>query len=248
VTIQTHIELMETLAAVDGELSTLNEELTRERTSLHGKKTQLQELESKLARETQGSDEMDKMRGDLIGELRQMALQVERSREKLARCRTEREANAAQREVEELRKLYRDREIEIEKLGGLMEQARSEVDKTGAERSGIVAELDQNEGPVSARIAELEREVATRDATRQEIVAKVPPALYRKYELVRKRRGTALAHTTDGTCSQCHMQIPPMLFQQIRRAQEFSQCPSCNRILYFRAEAAALADSPTSGA
>jgi predicted nucleic acid-binding Zn-ribbon protein len=30
------------------------------------------------------------------------------------------------------------------------------------------------------------------------------------------------------------MHLPPMLFQQFRRENKFEQCPSCNRILYYR--------------
>ena len=77
---------------------------------------------------------MERTRNDLSGELRQMSRQIERSREKLSRCRTEREANAAQRELEELRKLYRDREQDIERLEALIGQAREESLNVNSER------------------------------------------------------------------------------------------------------------------
>ena len=46
--------------------------------------------------------------------------------------------------------------------------------------------------------------------------------------------GETIAATTDGTCSACHMRLQPMLFQKLIHGEEFGQCPSCNRILYFR--------------
>jgi uncharacterized protein len=58
--------------------------------------------------------------------------------------------------------------------------------------------------------------------------------LYRRYEMVRKRRGSAVAYTYGGTCSACHIAISPMMFQKLRRGEELDQCPSCQRILYFR--------------
>jgi predicted nucleic acid-binding Zn-ribbon protein len=30
------------------------------------------------------------------------------------------------------------------------------------------------------------------------------------------------------------MRLQPMLFQKLTRSDEFSQCPSCARILYFK--------------
>jgi len=45
--------------------------------------------------------------------------------------------------------------------------------------------------------------------------------------MIRSRRGTAIASTTDGTCSACHMRLQPMLFQDLTRGNDFGQCPSC---------------------
>ena len=93
----------------------------------------------------------------------------------------------------------------------------------GSSESDSVSRLE-NSG------AELQKKQADRECRRQG-----EAELYRRYELIRKRRGTALAWTSDGTCSACHIRLAPMLFQKLLREDEFGQCPSCNRILYFRA-------------
>lgn len=233
-TIQAQIDNLENLAALDVELKELRDAVNQERQGLDAKRTMLASLEERLARSQKNSGDMDKMRGDLMGEVRQMSIQVERSREKLSRCRTEREANAAQREIEELRKLYRDREIEVEKLDGFLEQARADMVQVTAERDALLAELAAVEGETVGRLAQGEAVVAEKEAIRKGLVANVPPVLYRRYELIRGRRGTAISSTTDGTCSACHMRLPPMLFQELTRENKFDQCPSCNRILYYR--------------
>jgi hypothetical protein len=177
-----------------------------------------------------------------------MGIQVERSREKLARCRTEREANAAQREVEELRKLYRDREIELEKLDGLISQGRGEFEQVTEQHGAVSGELGSSEGESMTKIASSEEELTKKQSEREAIVQRIKPELYRRYEMIRKRKGTALAWTRDGTCSACHIRLQPMLFQKLLRADDFGQCPSCNRILYFRpagqAEAEGQSGSP----
>ena len=86
----------------DIDLKELSDQLSSERQGIEKKKQNLDELDSKLQRDRQSVEEMDRMRNELVFELRQMSVQIDKSREKLARCRTEREANAAQREVEEL--------------------------------------------------------------------------------------------------------------------------------------------------
>jgi predicted nucleic acid-binding Zn-ribbon protein len=246
VTIQPEIEALESLAVIDSELRELNEELDRERSLLQSKKQRRDELDERLAHGRESLADMERIRNDLHAEVRQMSLQIDKSREKLSRVRTEREANAVQRELEELRKLLRDRELEIEKLVGLLDSAKSDLNKTQEERDVIGQELGQSESAVTTRLGELEGQVAEKGKGRRELVTKVKPQLYSRYELVRKRRGTAIAHTVEGTCSACHIMLSPMMYQQLMRNESFGQCPSCNRILYFKA-AAGESETQSSG-
>ncbi|MCC6214774.1 MAG: hypothetical protein IT376_07890 [Polyangiaceae bacterium] len=243
-TIRDQIGALERLAAVDASLSELGTELAVGREALAGKREQLAGLTDKVAQHQRSLEEMERLRAEFMQDIRQMSHQIERSREKLGRCRSEREANAVQRELEELRKLYRDRETEVEKLVGLAEQARAEMDRVALEQSAVESELGASEGASTNRIAELEQAVEQAEAKRKEAITAVPVVLFRRYELIRKRRGTALAHTTDGKCSACNIVLPPMAFHQLRRGTELSQCPSCQRILYFKEPAPESAEPP----
>ena len=151
-TISEQVDALESLDAADAELKELNDALASERAALERKRDVLRELKEKLDRSRASIDEMERTRGELVSELRQLAIQVDKSREKLSRCRTEREVNAAQREVEELRKLCRDRELDVQKLGDLVQQARGEFTQTEAECVEIEAELGENEGEVATRL------------------------------------------------------------------------------------------------
>ena len=115
---------------------------------------------------------MDKTRGELIQDVRNMSQQLDHSREKLSRSRTERESNAAQRELEELRKLVRDREDEIGKLTADGDAARQQIEATEAEPRSSPAELGAREGDISSKLGEVDRpkrapKRTERDAARQ---------------------------------------------------------------------------------
>jgi len=236
VNLRAQIDALESLAKLDASLAKLEAELQREGEVLADKKSQLKRLEERFESTRATVGDMDRTRGELMTDARQMSLQMDRSREKLARSRTEREVNAAQREIEELRKLYRDREIEIEKISGLAEQARVEMDGASSERAVLMGDLGANESQLAVLLGSLEKSVAAEREKRKELVKAVPPVLYRRYEMVRKRRGSAVAWTFHGTCSACHISISPMMFQRLRRGEDFDQCPSCQRILYYREE------------
>jgi predicted nucleic acid-binding Zn-ribbon protein len=233
VNIPAQIEVLKSLAVLDAELAALEGELRVEQEALTGKQTLLAELEARVQSGSSSLQEMDKTRTSLLGEMRQMNAQIDKAREKLARCRNEREANAATRELEELRKLYRDREREIEKLVEVAEQARTDVDATSERRVQVAGELGQSEGQSSEKISSLESRRAEKNTARAELTKKLDQSLFRKYELVRKRKGSGVAPAAAGSCTACHISLPPMLFQQIMYSRALHQCPQCHRVLYF---------------
>ena len=174
-----------------------------------------------------------------------MNQQLEHSREKLSRSRTERESNAAQRELEELRKLVRDREDEIGKLSADGEAARLQIEATEVDHGKLAADLAAREGEISTKVGEVAAKENEKRAEREAATKALPAQLYRRYDMIRSKRGTALAQTSDGTCRACHMSLPPQLFHRLRREPTLEQCPSCNRIIYFLAPEAVGASAPS---
>jgi predicted nucleic acid-binding Zn-ribbon protein len=233
VSIREQIPFLEELSAIDVEVRRIDEQLEKHQKGLSGMRTDLRALEDRLKVDRETLSEMERTRAELGAELRQMTQQIEKSREKLARSRNERESNAAQRELEELRKLHRDREEEIERLNSASDAARAAISDADGKRSALAGELEGSQEGVTSSIGELEAERKVRMEARAKVVAKLPTMLYRRYESIRTRRPVAIAKTTDGTCLGCHMSVPPMMFQKMRRQDEFEQCPQCKRILYY---------------
>ncbi len=231
--IREQIASLEQLSSIDVDLRRIEEQLEKHGNGLSGMRTEVKSLDDRAKADRETLAAMDKTRGDLITELRQMTAQIERSREKLQRTRNEREANAAQREVEELRKLHRDREDELERLNHAADAARSAIEDAEKKRDALSNELSGSVEGITSTMGELEAEKAARSAERTAVVAKLPVVLYRRYESIRTRRPVAIAKTHDGTCLGCHLSVPPMMFQKMRRREEFEQCPNCRRILYY---------------
>ena len=231
--IRDQIALFEELASIDSDIRRIDEQLEKQRGNLGGMRSDLKALEERLQSDRESLTSLDKARGELTVEMRQMTQQIERSREKLQRSRNERESNAAQRELEELRKLHRDREEEIERLSSSAEGLRSSIDVAEGKRVEITRQLDGTAQGITASIGDLEGEKKTRTDARKQVSTRLPVVLFRRYESIRTRRPMAIAKTHDGTCLGCHLSVPPMMFQKMLRQEEFEQCPNCRRILYY---------------
>lgn len=229
------IRALEELAAMDGEVKALEEKLKEERGTLGGMKESLKKLDDRLAQDRTTVGAADKQRNELHMDVRTMTAQIEQSREKLNRSRTERESQAAQRELEELRKLIRDREDDMQRIDNDTASVRTAVEQTEADHKKLTEELTAIEGDINAKVAQLETDRAAKGGGRDEIVKRLPVPLYRRYEMIRQKRGSAIAQTTDGTCNKCNMALAPQLYHRLRREPIIEQCPSCNRLIYFAA-------------
>jgi len=92
----------------------------------------------------------------------------------------------------------------------------------------------------------VEAELARLTAERTGEKSAVPAPLLAKYEqLLKQRRGIAVAQMSGETCKACHVRLRPHVAQIIRRNDEIIQCESCQRILYFQPPSPA-ADSTAS--
>lgn len=236
------IRTLEELASLDADLKALDDQLSQERATLASLKASLKRLDEKRKNDLQSVAATDKARNELVTDVRGMMQQLDHSREKLNRSRTEREANAAQRELEELRKLVRDREEDITKLSAEGDAVRAQIAEDDAEILKLQDELGSSEGDIHSKVAEVEQQRTTKAAARGAIAKRLPATIHRRYETLRTKKGCPIAQTMDGTCSACHMALPPQLFHRLSREPMIEQCPSCQRLIYFVPPAARAPD------
>jgi predicted nucleic acid-binding Zn-ribbon protein len=242
------IRTLEELAGVDAELKVLEDQLSQERATLAALKASLKRVDEKRKNDLLSVAATEKARNELVIDVRGMMQQLDHSREKLNRSRTERESNAAQRELEELRKLVRDREEDINKLTAEGDGIRQQIEAGEAETAKLAAELGSSEGDINSKVAAVDREREAKAASREIVAKRLPPVLYRRYETLRTKKPCPIAQTTDGTCTACHMALPPQIFHRLRREPMIEQCPSCQRLIYFVPPAPLGAAPPTNDA
>jgi hypothetical protein len=126
-----------------------------------------------------------------------------------------------------------------EKILGLMEAADGLTkDRKAAEATLAQAEREGQEARASLgkeRTA-IETELLRLAGERKRETTDVGAALLAKYEqLLRQRRGIAVAAMNGEMCTACHVRQRPSAAQQVRRNDSIVQCESCQRILYFKA-------------
>jgi len=124
-----------------------------------------------------------------------------------------------------------DRELEVMEA---LEPLDAQLAADAAER----AELDEAAAGHRALLAEeeqaIDREIAADQAARDAAAAEVPPDLLKRYEALRaKLGGTGAARLVGDSCAGCHLVLPSMEVDRIRKAPPDAviTCEQCGRIL-----------------
>ncbi|MFN4196793.1 MAG: zinc ribbon domain-containing protein, partial [Caldimicrobium sp.] len=72
-------------------------------------------------------------------------------------------------------------------------------------------------------------------AKRKEIEKKISSAILRRYELIRdKKKGIGIAAVDGGICEGCYMAIPPQLYNELQKDNQYFECPHCKRLIYYK--------------
>lgn len=175
-------------------------------------------------------------------QLHQKTLDVEEAKASIAKFREQRnfikkprELFALDREIENVLKTMKTVEAEMKKV---------EADKI-AEQDDFNKEQEfltqKNEEISIVETKNNEMKTATQttldeyDSKRKVLVEQMPTELLELYNfLYEKMGGKALAKIQDETCSECFMDLPPQLINEVKRGDKIIRCPSCQRILYVR--------------
>jgi predicted nucleic acid-binding Zn-ribbon protein len=178
-------------------------------------------------------------RRDLEAQLQDAESKNKERRMRLGRIRNDKELIVAQREIEVAKEANSRLEEEIltlleqtEAVDGGLREAETEL----GELEGRVAKHDAH---AKARIKQLRSEIDGDRDERESIASRLNVSIRKKYEQIFARRGgVAVVEVRRGICLGCNMHLPPQLYIEIQKARDVHVCPSCNRILYWRAEAA----------
>lgn len=95
---------------------------------------------------------------------------------------------------------------------------------------------DAERTALGAEQGTLEQELQRLSTERSRRIRDTSPAVFAKYDqILKSRRGLAVARMVGEICSACHVRLRPHVAQLIRRNEEVVQCESCQRILYYQA-------------
>lgn len=220
------------LSEVDAGAHDLEQQLAGIPEELQERRRAVEALDGLVGAQRQQLDEAERLFQAQEEELKQRAAMLAAAKAKSAKARTMREAEAAERELDAIRRSIKEGDAERERLSGVIENTRGVLEKPLAELKRHQEELASAEAGLEDRLAELR---AQRDALtqgREVYAAKIPKPVLRRYDRIRVRINPPVVPVEKGVCTGCRISLPPQRWIEVRKGQAFYQCMNCNRFIY----------------
>jgi predicted nucleic acid-binding Zn-ribbon protein len=161
---------------------------------------------------------------------------IKKSERRLLSIKNQKEYNALSREVKLGKKVAGEIEdailtfmTEIENLKKVLERKEKEYHE--AEQT-----LLEKKSRSETITEEAQKALGFLNTEKEEITVSLDRDFLKKYQVVKKARGNALAELQNGSCTGCHIAIPPQLHIRLLKQEEMITCPNCHRILYVKPE------------
>jgi predicted nucleic acid-binding Zn-ribbon protein len=231
--VRQQIALLEKLQNVDLKILESDNRLQKIPDDLNQVKVQMEELYEKIERDRTTLKEAEKWRVEHEKAIEMQQELLAKSKGKLASARNEREANAAQREIDTIRRALSEREEEAIHILEVVEQTGNSIAQKEEMYEKLQEAFKGMETDSRKQINAMEAEKKKLETERKNIARKIDKPISLMYEKIRSRRPNAVVAAGRGTCGGCHMMLPPQIYNLIQRQDRILQCPSCFRIVYY---------------
>lgn len=227
------------LQEVDFEIAGFDRQVHEKEQLIANRIQAIEDKEVKISQCAARSEELQQKQTDIKTELEEAQALIKERQNKMMLVQTSREHQALLKEIEDNKKLIKDCE---EKLLEVMQQIEN-LDKEAEELKNLCKGekeiLDEETDRIKQEIEDVNNRKATIKEKRITLSGDLKGNILKRYDLLLTRKsGAAVVKTVDGVCQGCYMTIPPQQFNQVRKGDSMNFCPSCQRILYYKAEEA----------
>ena len=232
--LRAHLERLAALQVVDLKI----QEMEREKGEIPQRMTTLEEdfkaEEVRVHAQRLEMEKLQKERRQKEKDLEEEIDRVKKAETRVFEIKTNKEYQAVLKEIENAKKLNRQREEEILGILERIEEAQRNLSKgeknLQVKRSDFQSQINE----LQQKAASFEQEMAGEVLERQEIEKKIPSDLLNRYRrLLEKRQGIAIAKVQNGVCQACHMNLRPQLHIELQKEDALILCPNCSRILFW---------------
>jgi uncharacterized protein len=201
----------------------------------------IQEMELEIAnasekalKEEEIIEELDRERRRKEQELESEKDKIKKAQAKLYDVKTNKEYQALTKEIEAAQAANDKTEEEIIVLFERIEELKREHQELSSKLISRQKEIAFERKQIEDEVKSLDDVINILQADKLRLLEHLDRGVIQRYEvLIERRGGVAVVSAKNGVCLGCYMNIPPQLFIEVTKNNQFITCPSCNRIFYY---------------
>ena len=195
-----------TKGSIDGEISSLQDEIKNEELKKHKNELHLAELSTKL----------------------------EENKKKAADIKTEREMKSLQLEEEIAKEQVAFANEEIARLDKLVSAKKEKLEELTQKKNELEENLATIKADVDAKLADIEKARHEVFAKKEKLVGTMNQKGLAFYQKIRRwAKNTTAVEVKNQACMGCFMHVNDKVFADVIKGEEITTCPHCGRILYM---------------
>ncbi len=202
---------------------------------LQGLEKELVGLQEDVEADKRRIQDLNKTQREHEDEIEDGIAHIRKSRGRLMSIKNNKEYRALLREIEETEKGNSDKE---DKALGCLEDLDKLNKELEAKEKGLSAmrdRLESEKAAIAKELARVHEEFSAVEKSREKLIQTIDPQLFIKYEQIKATSGgIALALVNNATCSECHLGIPPQMYNELQRQDTLKFCPNCQRIIFWK--------------
>lgn len=186
--------------------------------------------------------ELEKNQRQTVAAMELNADRVTRANGKLEAVHNSQEFQAANKEIDQLKKAAATLDEQLKKINGDIDGAKRELVEFGALVEKAQSEHDGQASLFTDEGQRIDGEISALTTERGKYTGSVDPRILAQYDRVRgARAGLGIVPAVAGRCKGCNMVVPPQMYNEVQRCTAIQQCPSCHRILFMPQASASAA-------
>jgi len=196
---------------------------------------ELSGVRQKIEKEKEIIEELEKERHKKEKELEVDKDKIKKLEVKLCDVKTNKEYQALLKEIESAKEANNRTEEDVLVLMDKVEDLKKDYDTSTEYLKKREKESETEKAQIEKEMRSMDKIIAKLTTERDNLLSVVSDSLRNIYGILREKRGgIAVTNVKNGVCLGCNMNIPPQLFIEVTKNKQLIQCPSCNRILFFR--------------
>jgi len=231
------LELLEELHEIDQKVWEIEKEIASFPDEIERVEKVLGETEEAFAGIQNTLENLKKEKRDKDDELSINMERLKLFEGRLSSIKTNTEYQASLKEIDQSKKRESALEEELLALMETIEEETRKLSEAQAEFDEKKEKAREEMKAIQSRREQKERELDKIQKEREEKNKSLDPQIAQTYNSLRtKMKGKLLATANSGSCSGCHLHIPPQLLNDALKQERVYQCPHCHRILVIHQE------------